>query len=57
MLIMQYIKAIEDGGDVYNFDNLIIVAPLTHDQIHAEIDAQKKEQNEASGCKKKLKKK
>ncbi|MDE5825326.1 MAG: hypothetical protein K2H91_11690 [Lachnospiraceae bacterium] len=28
-------------------DNLIIVAPKTHNEIHAEIDAQKKEQYKA----------
>ena len=40
---------VENGGDVYNLDNLIIVAPKIHDEIHAQLDAQ----NKASSCKKK----
>lgn len=49
---IHHIKPVEDGGDVYNLDNLEIVAPKTHDEIHAEID----EQNRVSSCKKTNKK-
>ena len=49
---IHHVKPVEDGGDVYNLDNLEIVAPKTHDEIHAEIDEQKKEQNQQKTCKK-----
>lgn len=41
---IHHIKPVEDGGDVYNLE---IVAPLTHDEIHTDIDKQKKENG---GC-------
>ena len=49
---IHHIKPVEDGGDVYNLDNLIIVAPKTHDEIHAEIDAQNREQKAEQTCNK-----
>ena len=58
---IHHIHPVEDGGDVYNLDNLIILSPKTHKEVHAEIDEQKKklkeekkkERNKAKGCKKK----
>lgn len=48
---IHHVKPVEDGGDVYNLDNLAIVAPKTHDEIHAEIDAEKKkDKKEESSC-------
>ena len=47
---IHHVNPVEDGGDVYNLDNLAIVAPKTHDEIHAEIDAEKKEKKKASKC-------
>lgn len=38
---IHHTKPVEDGGDVYNLDNLSIVAPITHDEAHQEIDAMK----------------
>jgi len=49
----HHIKPVEDGGDVYNLDNIELVAPKTHDEIHKEIDEQKKEQNQETPCSKK----
>jgi len=45
---IHHVNPVEDGGDVYNLDNLAIVAPQTHDEAHAEIDEKKKEDK---GCK------
>ena len=66
---IHHIHPVEDGGDVYNLDNLMILSPKTHKEVHAEIDEQKKklkeeqkkklkeekkkERNKAKGCKKK----
>lgn len=47
---IHHVNPVEDGGDVYNLDNLAIVAPKTHNEIHAEIDAEKKEKKKASKC-------
>ena len=43
---IHHIHPVEDGGDVYNLDNLIIYAPKTHKDVHAKIDAQKKKLKE-----------
>ena len=48
---IHHVNPVEDGGDVYNLDNLAIVAPQAHDEIHAEIDAEKKEKKEEESCK------
>ena len=35
---IHHTQPVEDGGDVYNLDNLSIMAPKTHDEAHEQID-------------------